>query len=621
MASSSTTPEHLNPMATRRGTARDDTLDGTSTADVLLGLAGDDRLAGGPGADLLDGGSGADRMAGGRDDDTYIVDHAADRVVERAGEGHDRVRTSVAFTLPPHVEDAILLGARNISLTGNAHANRLLGNAGNNRLSGGGGDDRLDGGRGDDVLAGGAGDDFYVVDADGDLVLELRDAGYDTVRSTVTFRLPDGVEALQLTGANAINGYGNDTDNVLTGNAANNHLDGSGGDDWLDGQAGADILRGGSGNDTLVVDDVGDVVIEFAQSEVLRLAFDDGAGGATFLNPGVLIQDPVIAQVGSWTTRDSGTLEPNGLNGFGDPNRGKAIGATSWHDGNAFVFSIDLADDVLFELNALSFKEQGSNGARGNGPSDWVLTLNGVEIATGAATLGTPGVHSIDLARNDLTGTLTFELAAHGASASTATWRIDDFSLVGTVGGGGIDTVRASISYTLPDGVENLVLIGDAVAGTGNSFANDLTGNAAANVLDGGAGVDRLLGLGGDDQLVFDAQDELVDGGEGIDSLVLMGDLDLRGRAGVSLLALERLELAAGAAQAVMLTRSDVLALAGEGLTLRIDGASGDSVTSTGQEWVLTSTTALSLNGTEYWSYAAQGATLLLATVLTLDIS
>jgi len=59
--------------------------------------------------------------------------------------------------------------------------------------------------------------------------------------------------------------------------------------------------------------------------------------------------------------------------------------------------------------------------------------------------------------------------------------------------------VKASISYTLGSFIENLVLTGTAVSGTGNALDNILTGNSAANVLDGGAGADTMTGGAGND--------------------------------------------------------------------------------------------------------------------------
>jgi hypothetical protein len=58
---------------------------------------------------------------------------------------------------------------------------------------------------------------------------------------------------------------------------------------------------------------------------------------------------------------------------------------------------------------------------------------------------------------------------------------------------GGTDTVRASVSYTLPDNVERLVLTGNAANGVGNAGHNVFRGNAASNTFDGGAGIDTVV--------------------------------------------------------------------------------------------------------------------------------
>jgi Ca2+-binding RTX toxin-like protein len=65
---------------------------------------------------------------------------------------------------------------------------------------------------------------------------------------------------------------------------------------------------------------------------------------------------------------------------------------------------------------------------------------------------------------------------------------------------GGVDTVNASVSYTLTANVENLTLTGTSgLSGTGNSLNNVITGNSAGNLLSGGGGVDTLIGGGGND--------------------------------------------------------------------------------------------------------------------------
>ncbi len=74
-----------------------------------------------------------------------------------------------------------------------------------------------------------------------------------------------------------------------------------------------------------------------------------------------------------------------------------------------------------------------------------------------------------------------------------------------------VDLIRTSVSYTLPEGVEQLVLTGSSgLSGTGNALDNVLTGNAAANVLDGGAGKDTLVGGTGDDIYRVDNPDDVV---------------------------------------------------------------------------------------------------------------
>ena len=54
------------------GSAFNDTLTGSTAANVLMGLAGNDTLNGGAGADTLIGGGGNDTMNGGTDNDTFV---------------------------------------------------------------------------------------------------------------------------------------------------------------------------------------------------------------------------------------------------------------------------------------------------------------------------------------------------------------------------------------------------------------------------------------------------------------------------------------------------------------------------------------------------------------------
>jgi serralysin len=92
----------------------------------------------------------------------------------------------------------------------------------------------------------------------------------------------------------------------------------------------------------------------------------------------------------------------------------------------------------------------------------------------------------------------------------------DDLFIVGEVGDvvieladEGRDTVRSSIDYALGANVEDLVLTGNAVSGTGNELGNVITGNALGNRLNGGAGDDRLIGGDGVDYLTGGAGNDI----------------------------------------------------------------------------------------------------------------
>jgi Ca2+-binding RTX toxin-like protein len=87
--------------------------------------------------------------------------------------------------------------------------------------------------------------------------------------------------------------------------------------------------------------------------------------------------------------------------------------------------------------------------------------------------------------------------------------------------GAGTDTVVAYVSSTLGVNVENLILRGSALNGTGNTLANAITGNGSANVLAGGAGNDTLTGAAGSDTLTggADADTFVFNSSSGMDTI------------------------------------------------------------------------------------------------------
>ncbi len=218
---------------------------GNDLANVVTGNSADN---------ILDGKAGNDTLVGGAGNDTYYVS-TGDTVTEGSSAGTDTVISDATWTLGSNIENLTLTGAAAINGTGNTLANLIVGNGANNTLSGG---------SGADTLQGGAGDDTYVVDNSADVVTEAAGAGTDLVQSSVTHTLAANVENLTLTGSTAINGTGNELNNVLTGNSGANILTGGAGNDSLNGGAGADTLLGGLGDDIYTVDNASDVVTENA---------------------------------------------------------------------------------------------------------------------------------------------------------------------------------------------------------------------------------------------------------------------------------------------------------------------------------------------------------------------
>lgn len=106
----------------------------------------------------------------------------------------------------------------------------------------------------------------------------------------------------------------------------------------------------------------------------------------------------------------------------------------------------------------------------------------------------------------------------------------------------GVDTVRAWLSWTLAENLENLELMGQGhLNGTGNGAANKITGNSGNNTLDGAGGVDILAGGGGNDTYIVDLvikgsgskrslvlEDKIIEtANNGIDTLQLRGQFNL----------------------------------------------------------------------------------------------
>ena len=292
--------------------------------------------------------------------------------------------------------------------------------------------------------------------------------GLDTVRSSVSFILGPNTENLVLTGDANVDGTGNLLANRLEGNVADNVLTGLAGNDTLIGNAGNDTLNGMGGTDTL----------------------RGGLGDDTYV---MTAGDLIVENVGEGTDLVQSAIS------YALTSNVENLTLT----GTAAINGTGNTLDNVITGNA------GNNTLNGGAGNDTLIGGAGNDRLDGGA--------GEDILQGG-TGNDTYVV---GLGNDTLTENADE----------GTDTVKSSITHTLEDNIENLILTGTSpIDGTGNASDNVLTGNSAANMLDGGdgndtlnggVGNDTLIGGGGDDTFIFGAGDTMVEElGGGTDTVV-----------------------------------------------------------------------------------------------------
>jgi Ca2+-binding RTX toxin-like protein len=435
------------------GTDGDDHLVGTSGPDTITGLDGNDTLEGLAGDDLLEGGDDADLIVG--------------------GEGNDTLRSDGNGSLPEE-DDA------------------------------------------PDTLDGGLGDDVYWVDY---FDTTLPDpGGIDTVVAVLTdWTLGPGLENLDLWDdvGTALDGTGNELDNIIWGATEGGTLRGMGGNDLLisrnvhDGGA----LEGGDGNDTLHGGEDG------------RL---NGGAGNDILNGSGVFEfsvSPGAANADRLGDFDSG-FDTIRLDGNAHVNAGQSgffTDGDSRFAANSSGTAQDASDRVIYNTTTgeLWYDVDGS----GAGARQLIATLEGaptlvatdIEIVNGSVQgqviNGTSGADTLaDTAGNDtingLAGNDTIN-GGHGGNDvvnggdgrdtlafMTATNAVVANFVTGTVTGGGSGTTSFTNIERVITGDFNDML-------TGNASAQNLTARAGADTLAGAGGVDTLWGGAGADTFIF----------------------------------------------------------------------------------------------------------------------
>lgn len=541
-----------------KGNDLNNKLSGGAGGDRLIGNDGNDTLDGGAGGDELDGGSGNDSMTGGTGNDLYQVDSLDDKIVELANGGTDFVVALISgVTLAANLEQLTLAGAAATG-SGNDLSNALNGNNLDNELDGGKGNDRLDGDLGNDTLRGGLGNDTYIVGSANDVVEEIAGQGKDTIFTSVSYTLAAGqaIEVLTLTDTDDVDGKGNELANTINGNAGQNLLEGGGGNDVLIGGAGNDTFDGGAGNDVMIggkdndfykVDSAGDKITELANQGIeevfsslanFKLGANlerlelDGAGlngtGNTLSNrlTGNALDNKLDGGAGNddlFARAGNDTLIGGAGNDllFGDVGDDKMTGGT----GND-TYDVSQAGDSVIE-------------AAGGGTDEVRTILDGLILGANVENLTLLGNAGIDGTGNDLnnfmigndnqntlTGGKGNDTLDGGKGADELigglgndTYFVDDAGdAVVEVKGGGKDTVKSSVNFTIAadQEIETLILTGAASTGTGNDLANAIAITSSQfGFLFGNGGNDLLTGGVGNDELDGGDGNDVLDGGNG----------------------------------------------------------------------------------------------------------
>ncbi|WGW02775.1 Ig-like domain-containing protein [Tropicibacter oceani] len=243
-----------------------DSIDGTSSSDVISTGDDDDTIRAGGGSDVVNPGIDDDLVYLGAGNDYLFDPQGADTIYGGSGndtiiagsntfsnyEGDDPFFPTLGFSSDPNTDDG---------------RDYVEGNNGDDYIETGDDDDTIDGGQGNDTIDGGIDDDLITGNMGNDSLLgghgsDTIDGGQDDDyidgSAPAELELTDDIDVNTENDRDSLIGaLGNDTilggddDDTLRGGSGNDVLDGGIDDDLMFGGNDDDTLIGGQGNDTL----------------------------------------------------------------------------------------------------------------------------------------------------------------------------------------------------------------------------------------------------------------------------------------------------------------------------------------------------------------------------------
>jgi len=313
---------------------------------------------------------------------------------------------------------------------------------------------------------------------------------------------------------------------VITGTNADDKIHGTGASDILNGLKGADQMIGGFGDDTYIVDNLKDVVIEYANQG------HDLVQSSVSYTLAANVED--LKLVGTAAIDATGNELDNVIIGNdGNNTIDGGAGADTMAGGNGSdLYHVDNAGDQVVEgLNVPGWD------------SVW-STISVAKLWDNVEGLALLGSADLNATGNDLNNAIAGNSGSNiinggrgadtmGGGAGDDTYIVDNaHDVVIEKAGEGTDSVRSAVSHLLEENVENLTLIGhDNISALGNALDNVLIGNDGNNTLSGGAGNDTMTGGKGDDSYVVDSLgDQVIESpGGGVDTIYTNIDYSLAG--------------------------------------------------------------------------------------------